>query len=90
MAGHAEVVAALRQAQRLQAEYEGRLDAAVRLMGDRTWTGPAADRFGELLTGCRQAYRAALKGVVDDLQELLAHTPPDKPGAGAHPGGRRR
>ncbi|MFG1948228.1 hypothetical protein [Nonomuraea sp. NPDC048826] len=66
---------ALRRAEELTAHARTRLDRAVALMGQRVWTGPAADRFGQDLTAQRQALIHACDSAVSELRAQLARTP---------------
>jgi hypothetical protein len=70
-----QVAQALRRAEELAGQARTGLDQAVGLMGQRVWTGPAADRFGGELAAQRQTLISACTSVVDDLRALLARTP---------------
>ncbi|WP_020544434.1 hypothetical protein [Nonomuraea coxensis] len=50
------------------------------LMAQNIWTGPAAQRFGQELTGQRQVLLGACTETVNELRALLARTPADSPG----------
>jgi hypothetical protein len=70
-----QVAQALRRAEELTGQARVGLDRAVGLMGQRIWTGPAADRFGGELAGQRQVLINACAGAVEELRALLARTP---------------
>ena len=70
-----QIEQALRRAEELTGQTRGGLDRAVGLMGQRVWTGPAADRFGAELAAQRQVLISACTSAVDDLRALLARTP---------------
>lgn len=70
-----QIEQALRRAEELTGRLRGGLDRAVGLMGQRVWTGPAADRFGGELAAQRQALINACASAVDELRVLLARTP---------------
>ncbi|WP_188196115.1 hypothetical protein [Nonomuraea sp. SYSU D8015] len=69
-----QIEQALRRAEELTGQIRGSLDRAVGLMGQRVWTGPAADRFGGELTAQRQVLLNACTSAVDELRALLART----------------
>ncbi|TDD31850.1 hypothetical protein E1286_44290 [Nonomuraea terrae] len=69
-----QIEQALRQAEELTGQLKGCLDRAVGLMGQRVWTGPAADRFGGELAAQKQALLQACTSAVDELRTLLART----------------
>ncbi|MFG1703752.1 hypothetical protein ACFLIM_11200 [Nonomuraea sp. M3C6] len=56
------------------------LDRVAGLMAQNIWTGPAAQRFADELTGQRQALSRGCAAAVDELRALLARTPADNPG----------
>ncbi|MGP3955605.1 hypothetical protein ACTWPT_06370 [Nonomuraea sp. 3N208] len=70
-----QIAQALRRAEELAGQARAGLDRPVGLMGQRIWTGPAADRFGGELAAQRQALISACTSAVDDLRTLLARTP---------------
>ncbi|WP_327588241.1 hypothetical protein OHA25_15390 [Nonomuraea sp. NBC_00507] len=70
-----QIAQALRRAEELTGQARAGLDRSVGLMGQRIWTGPAADRFGSELAAQRQALISACTSAVDDLRTLLARTP---------------
>jgi hypothetical protein len=67
-----ELEQAIRRAEELTGQIRGALDRAVGLLGQRVWTGPAADRFGGELTAQRQVLLNACTSAVDELRSLLA------------------
>jgi hypothetical protein len=69
-----EIEQALRRAEELTDRLRGSLDRAVGLMGQRVWTGPAADRFGSELAAQRQVLLNACTAAVGELRSLLART----------------
>ncbi|TXK36062.1 hypothetical protein [Nonomuraea sp. C10] len=75
-----QVEQALRRAEQLTDEARTSLDRALALMAQNIWTGPAAQRFGQELTGQRQVLLSACTETVNELRVLLARTPADSPG----------
>lgn len=75
-----QVEQALRRAEQLTDEAKSSLDRAMALMSQNIWTGPAAQRFGQELTGQRQVLLSACTETVNELRALLARTPADSPG----------
>ncbi|MEU4513765.1 hypothetical protein AB0G05_30060 [Nonomuraea wenchangensis] len=75
-----QVEQALRRAEQLTEEARSSLDRAMALMAQNIWTGPAAQRFGQELTGQRQVLLGACTETVNELRALLARTPADSPG----------
>ncbi|MER6580087.1 hypothetical protein [Nonomuraea sp. NPDC001023] len=75
-----QVEQALRRAEQLTDEAKTSLDRATTLMAQNVWTGPAAQRFGQELTGQRQLLLRACAEAVDEFRALLARTPADSPG----------
>jgi hypothetical protein len=75
-----QVEQALRRAEQLTDEARSSLDRAMALMSQNIWTGPAAQRFGQELTGQRQVLLSACTETVNELRALLARTPADSPG----------
>jgi hypothetical protein len=75
-----QVEQALRRAQELSDQAWFALDRATSLMAQNVWTGPAAQRFADELSGQREAMRRGCAGAVDELRALLARTPADSSG----------
>ncbi|MEW1836586.1 hypothetical protein ACWDRB_66070 [Nonomuraea sp. NPDC003707] len=75
-----QVEAALRRVEQLTDQARPALDRVAGLMAQNIWTGPAAQRFADEMTGQRQALNRACATAVDELRALLARTPADSPG----------